>query len=174
MNIEFTGRGTDVTDALKQFTTDKLRKMSRFIDNIMEANVTFSVEKHRHTAEIIIKAGQDRLVAKETTTNDMYGSISGALDKLEKQAKKLKTRLAKKRKDAPSPIMASSGTPVVPETELVPLSVTHFKPMTVEEAVIELDSGVQPYVIFRNHEKSEELTVLIRRDDNSIGIVSLS
>lgn len=173
MNIEFTGRGTDVTDSLKQFTTDKLKKMSRFIDNIMEVNVTFSVEKHRHTAEIMIKAGQDRLVAKETT-NDMYGSISGALDKLEKQAKKLKTRLAKKRKDGPSPTMPAPTGSAVQETELVQLSVTHFKPMTVEEAVIELESGVQPYVIFRNHEKSEELTVLIRRDDNSIGIVSLS
>ncbi len=175
MNIEFTGRGTEVTDALKQFTNDKLKKISRFLDNILDVSVTFSVEKHRHTAEIIVKAGSDKIVAKETT-NDMYMSIGGALDKIERQAKKLKTKMSRKRKDSVSleerePRKESyfSGS----ETRIVPLSLTRFKPMTVQEAAMEIENGPNPFVIFRNHESNEALTVLFRQDDNTMGIVSL-
>ncbi|NOZ12804.1 MAG: ribosome-associated translation inhibitor RaiA [Acidobacteria bacterium] len=175
MNIEFTGRGTDVTDALKQYTMDKMKKISRFVDNILDVSVTFSVEKHRHTAEIIVKAGGDKIVAKETT-NDMYNSIGGALDKIERQAKKLKTRISRKRKDSLLPegeerIEEYSG--LENGTKIIPLSLTRFKPMTVQEAALEIENGPNPFVIFRNHEEGEALTVLFRQDDNTMGIVSL-
>ena len=175
MNIEFTGRGTEVTDALKQFTTDKMKKISRFLDNILDVSVTFSVEKHRHTVEVIVKAGTDKIVAKETT-NDMYASIGSALDKIERQAKKLKTRVSRKRKDG---VSVESSMESIDDsfaekgTRIVPLSLTRFKPMTVQEAAIELENGPNPFVIFRNHESGEALTVLFRQDDNTLGIVSL-
>ncbi len=170
MNIEFTGRGTDITDSLKQYATDKLKKISRFVDNIVDVSVTFSVEKHRHMAEIKIKAGQDLMVAKETT-DDMYMSINGALDKIEKQAKKLKTRMTRKRKDAP----AASVGPVKESQEprIVPMNVTNFKPMTVDEAIMELEAGPNPFVIFQNHEMAKDLTVVFAREDGLIGIVTL-
>lgn len=175
MNIEFTGRGTEVTDALKQFTTDKMKKISRFLDNILDVSVTFSVEKHRHTVEVIVKAGTDKIVAKETT-NDMYASIGSALDKVERQAKKLKTKLSKKRKDGVSldnPVDRNDESFEEGNTRIVPLSLTRFKPMTVQEAALEIENGPNPFVIFRNHEAGEVLTVLFRQDDNTMGIVSL-
>jgi len=173
MNVEFTGRGTEVTEALKQFATDKLKKMSRFVDNIMDVSITFSVEKHRHTAEIIMRAGHDRLVAKETT-NDMYSSIGGALDKLEKQAKKLKTRMVRKRKPESRPA-AGAGDSVETEGEprLVPISLTQFKPMTMEEALLSLDNGPDPFLIFKDHDNGEALTILFNRPDGTIGVVTL-
>ena len=169
MNIEFTGRGTDVTDALKQYATDKLRKISRFVDNIVDVSVTFSVEKHRHMVEIKVKAGQDLMVAKETT-DDMYTSINGALDKIEKQAKKLKTRATRQRKDAPAVSRESLESS---EPRIVPMSVTQFKPMTVDEAIMELEAGPNPFVIFRDHETAEMLTVVFSREDGMIGLVTL-
>ena len=175
MNIEFTGRGTEVSDALKQFTNEKMKKISRFVDNILDVSVTFSVEKHRHTVEIIVKAGTDKIVAKETT-NDMYMSIGGALDKVERQAKKLKTKLSRKRKDSiPMDKEEDSGIDSFTEsdTKIVPLSLTRFKPMTVQEAALEIENGPNPFVIFRNHEAGEALTVLFRQDNNTMGIVSL-
>ena len=175
MNIEFTGRGTEVTDALKQFTNEKMKKISRFLDNILDVSVTFSVEKHRHTVEIIVKAGSDKIVAKETT-NDMYNSIGGALDKVERQAKKLKTKVSRKRKDAVSMEEELTGGEITsPDSDMriVPLSLTRFKPMTVQEAALEIENGPNPFVIFRNHEENEALTVLFRQDDNTMGIVSL-
>ena len=169
MNIEFTGRGTDVTDALRQYATDKVNKISRFVDNIVDVSVTFSVEKHRHLVEIKIKAGQDLLVAKETT-GDMYMSINGALDKIEKQAKKLKTRESKKRKD--SPVIQQEAEDST-ERRIVPMSVTQFKPMTVDEAIMDLEHGPNPFVIFRDHETAEILTVVFKREDGMIGLVTL-
>ncbi len=175
MNIEFTGRGTDVTDALKQYTMDKMKKISRFVDNILDVSVTLSVEKHRHTAEIIVKAGGDKIVAKETT-NDMYNSIGGALDKIERQAKKLKTRVSRKRKDS-LPLENEEKNQkyfdLESGTKIIPLSLTRFKPMTVQEAALEIENGPNPFVIFRNHEEGEALTVLFRQDDQTMGIVSL-
>ncbi len=175
MNIEFTGRGTEVTDALKKFTTEKMKKISRFMDNIQDVSVTFSVEKHRHTVEVIVKAGTDKIVAKETT-NDMYTSIGSVLDKIERQAKKLKTKISRKRKDG-IPIGETEDVRddsfADSETKIVPLSLTRFKPMTVQEAALEIENGPNPFVIFRNHEENEALTVLFRQDDNTMGIVSL-
>ncbi len=175
MNIEFTGRGTEVTDALKQYTNEKMKKISRFVDNILDVSVTFSVEKHRHTVEVIVKAGSDKIVAKETT-NDMYTSIGGALDKIERQAKKLKTKISRKRKNSFS-IEDRENQPGTDsgelDTKIVPLSLTRFKPMTVQEAALEIENGPNPFVIFRNHEANEALTVLFRQDDNTMGIVSL-
>ena len=175
MNIEFTGRGTEVSDALKQFTTDKMKKISRFVDNILDVSVTFSVEKHRHTVEVIVKAGTDKIVAKETT-NDMYMSIGGALDKVERQARKLKTKVSRKRKDSISMDETEDhrdSSFTESDTNIVPLSLTRFKPMTVQEAALEIENGPNPFVIFRNHEEGEALTVLFRQDDNTMGIVSL-
>ncbi len=172
MNIEFTGRGTEVTEALKNFTVEKLEKLSRFTDNIMDISVIFTVEKHRHIAEIIIKAGHEKIIAKETT-NDMYMSIGGALDKIEKQAKKLKSKGTSKKRKA-----SKQQEPEMPETQngspkIVPVAAGAFKPMTVDEAVLEIERGNKNFLIFRDSENGEAISILYVKDKESYGLITL-
>jgi len=91
MTIEFTGRKIEITPALKAFSEQKLKKLSRVMDGIIEAHVILTVEKHRQSAEIIVHSAHATLTGSETT-EDLYKSIGQVLTKLEKQAIKIKGR----------------------------------------------------------------------------------
>jgi putative sigma-54 modulation protein len=87
MKVIFTGRHVEVSDALRQAAQERLEKMTTFLEDIIDVHVTFSVEKHRHQAEIALKTRRNEFNASAEST-DMYQSLSQALDKLETQAHK--------------------------------------------------------------------------------------
>jgi putative sigma-54 modulation protein len=87
MKVIFTGRHVEVSEALRTFAEERFQKMIPYLDDIIDVHVTLSVEKHRHMAEVSVKTrGGDFLASTET--DDMYASLSQALDKLETQAHK--------------------------------------------------------------------------------------
>ncbi len=87
MKVHFTGRHVDVSEALKIASKERLDKMSAYLDDVIDVHVIFSVDSHRHTAEITLKTRHDTFVAS-TETPDMYKSLSQSMDKLEAQAHK--------------------------------------------------------------------------------------
>lgn len=87
MKVNYTGRHMELTEPLKQFTKERLDKMATYLDDIIDVHVILSVEKHRHTAEITLKTRASAFVAS-ATTDDMYASITQAVEKLDVQAHK--------------------------------------------------------------------------------------
>lgn len=87
MKVIFTGRHVEVSEALRAMTQERLDKMATYLDDIIDVHVIFSVEKHRHQAEITLKTRNGEFIAS-AETDDMYASLSAALDKLEAQAHK--------------------------------------------------------------------------------------
>ena len=87
MKVIFTGRHIEVSDSLRGFAQDRLDKMTTYLDDIIDVHVILSVEKHRHQAEITLKTRSSEFIAC-AETDDMYASLSQALDKLEAQAHK--------------------------------------------------------------------------------------
>lgn len=87
MKVIFTGRHVEVSDALRQSAQERLNKMTTYLEDIIDVHVIFSVEKHRHQAEITLKTRRGEFVASAEST-DMYQSLAQALDKLETQAHK--------------------------------------------------------------------------------------
>ena len=87
MKVNYTGRHMELTEPLKQLTKERLDKMATYLDDIIDVHVILSVEKHRHEAEITLKTRGSAFVAS-ATTDDMYASITQAVDKLEAQAHK--------------------------------------------------------------------------------------
>jgi len=87
MKVNFTGRHVEVTDALKAFAQERLEKMAAYLDDIIDVHATLSVEKHRHLAEVSLKTRTSDFLAS-AETDDMYASLTQALDKLETQAHK--------------------------------------------------------------------------------------
>ncbi len=174
MKIEFVGRGTEVTEALKKFTEEKLAKLSRFTDNILDVQVRFIVERHRHTAEIVIKAGHEKVVGKETT-NDMYASIGGALDKIERQLKKNKDKYVSKKKKAPAKeenfftLNTSHGEEVV----ISHRRIESVKPLTKEEAIMEMENNDADFIVFRDAENREAMSVLYKKDKKNYHLITL-
>lgn len=85
MKVIFTGRHVEVSDALKGFAQERLEKMTPYLDDIIDIHVVLSVEKHRHQAEVSVKTRRSDFLAS-AETDDMYASLTQALDKLETQA----------------------------------------------------------------------------------------
>ena len=87
MKVNYTGRHVELTEPLKTHTKERLDKMASYLDDIIDVHVILGVEKHRHMAEITLKTRAGAFVAS-ATTDDMYTSITQAVDKLEAQAHK--------------------------------------------------------------------------------------
>ena len=87
MKVIFTGRHVEVSDSLRISAEERLAKMTTYLDDIIDVHVILKVEKHRHQAEISLKTRSSEFIAC-AETDDMYASLSQALDKLEAQAHK--------------------------------------------------------------------------------------
>lgn len=99
MKVHFTGRHVELSDALKQHAQGRLDKLATFLDDIIDVHVIFSVEKqHRHIAEITLKTRSASLVAS-AESQDMYGSLNQAADKLEAQAHKTLDKRSDRRQN---------------------------------------------------------------------------
>ncbi|MCL1892823.1 MAG: ribosome-associated translation inhibitor RaiA [Holophagaceae bacterium] len=91
MKIIFTGRRVEVTESLKKYAEERLQKMSTYVDDIIDIHTTLSVEKHRHQADVVLKSRTGAFIAS-AETDDMYQSLSQAIDKLETQVHKKQGR----------------------------------------------------------------------------------
>ncbi len=174
MRIDFTGRQMEVSPDLRQYTEERLRKLSRVLRDRFGIHVILTAEKHRRIAEITLKVRDHTLVGVEVT-GDARSSINGALDKLERQAVRLLAR-RRTRKRRPKPASAVLlnilGVERVDHEEHRLLERERFpiKPMSVEEAIESLDATRLGLVVFRNAE-TERVNVIYRREDGNLGLI---
>ena len=180
MTIEITGRKIEVTPALKSFTEKKLKKLDRVLEGITEAHVILGVEKHRHKAEIIVHSRLAQL-SGSATTDDLYASIGGVLEKIERQAKKLKekrswgTKRAKgmgtirtpRSEREPRPVGPAPGEP---EPRLIRTRRYAVKPMSIDEAVMQVQDSRVAFLVFREA-ASQRVSVVYRRPDGNFGLI---
>ena len=109
MNLKFIGQNLDVTAALKDYTLNKLERISRHADQIISATVTFSVFKVQKKAEIDLHLS-DKDIHIECLDNDMYAAIDCLMDKLDRAVIKYKE---KKQPSRQTPeICADSATEI--------------------------------------------------------------
>jgi len=172
MKIDFSGRGVDITDRIRDFASSKMERLTRHLDDIRDVAVTLSVEKYRQRAEIRFHALK-RVFNGTEETSDMFQSIDKVVDKLENQIRKAKEKVnAKKRNttetirsgETPAPPANPGEIQVVRNEEMV-------KPMNVEEAVEELLKLDHEFIIFRNADNNHILNVVYRRKDGNVGLI---
>ena len=90
--IHVTGRHVEVTDAMKNYAVEKLSKIERIMDRIIDVTIVMDTQKVDHIVEITMKAGNTRMSSSATST-DMYASIDQAIKKLEAQVLHYKSKL---------------------------------------------------------------------------------
>jgi putative sigma-54 modulation protein len=157
MNVEYTGRHYEVTSAVRKEVETGLAKIRKILGDKFEAHVVLSVEKHRHKAEITISPRNGPLVGL-AQARDMMIAVSEALDHLEKQAVKYKTRWQSKKRSArkteevkkwnghsPQDDSSSAQAKVgLTEKTAVPVAVHRYPPMakTTEVHLVRSDEAV--------------------------------
>jgi len=92
MQINITGHHLEVTPALRAYVTEKMQKLARHFDQVNSIHVILNVEKLSQQAEATVRAGGRTLFATESAT-DMYASIDGLADKLDRQVRHYKDRI---------------------------------------------------------------------------------
>lgn len=182
MKVEITGRHVEITPALREFAEEKLGKLERVLDGPAEVHMVLAIVKHRHSAEV--KVTSKNLVLSGTVeTGDLYVSIGEVADKLERQAQKHKEKVHdhKHRKGPRDPevaatISANAGEPADPAAqEPTPPRVVRsrryrIKPMSAEDALLELEATAEDLLVFRESETSR-INVLYRQKDGSFGLI---
>jgi putative sigma-54 modulation protein len=177
MNVEITGRHVLITPAIRTYVLKRLRKFVKILGDDISFHVIVDVEKERQTAEILLKSRLLDLTGKGQT-DDMYNSIVRAIEKLERQALKHKSkRIEGKRQRAKAKSVAIKlgvGEPSAPvltrRSNGIREEEAPRKPMELEEAVIELGHAEYPFVVFRDSE-SGSFNVLYRRKDGTLGLI---
>jgi len=179
MNIEFVARNFALHEEVRQFTADKLRKATKFLDEPVEVRVTLEVEKHRHVADLHV-AHRHGVVQATEETPDMKDAINLAVDKVEKQARRSRKRLVDSRRRADRAREADQHWPltvVAPDSlrggvpRVIESTRIDIKPMTIEEAALELEDSREGFVVFRDA-GSDRLSVLYRRRDSNYGLIA--
>jgi putative sigma-54 modulation protein len=179
MQISVTFRHVDPTPALRQYAEEKLERVKKYLRRPVDAHVILSVAKERHIAEITLKADHVTMFAQEET-HDLYSAIDLALDKLEHQAQKLK---AKRRShkggsgnrggEAPevmTSVLAGDRRGPGGAPEVIRAQRISVKPMSIEEAVEQLRSSRDEFLVFTDA-SSRTLAVLYRRKDGNYGLI---
>jgi putative sigma-54 modulation protein len=176
MQTSVTFKNLDPSENLKSYVTEKLDRFDRLLDNPAEANVVLSVEKFRHIAEINIIGDRLNINGREEI-NDMYSAIDMVLDKLEKQIKKNKQKIREYRTGSKNRNKRVSELEVEPVEEDIEKQVRikniDYKPMDVEEAVMQMELVNDNFLVFTNA-RTDKVNVLYRRKDGHYGLIQPS
>jgi len=174
------GKNLDVTPALREYAQKKVRKTAKFFDEPHEplAEVVLKLERELQIAEITLQVG-GLLVRGEGRTEDMYASLDEAIDRIERQIRKHKTRF-QKRQQGPGlgELASNNGSSEVPENRKAEVALPRIvrtkrfaiKPMSVEEAVLQMDLLGHDFFVFGNA-NTGEVNVVYKRRSGDYGLI---
>lgn len=192
-NISVTGRHVQVTEAMKDYAIEKLSKLERLGDRIIDVVVTMDIQRANHKVDIQMKVN-NLLIKSSAVTDQMYVSIDQAVHKLGTQLKKYKGRIHEHNarsvntEEMPVSVVRSMETDerlVNEEIEeenrrhmeeafqphqVVDRETKPLKTLSTKEAVMKMDLSGDKFLIYRD-EIDQRLKVIYRRNDDNYGII---
>lgn len=173
MRVDITGRNVDITPALRQLIDKRLAKLARLLnDSVVSVQVILTKEKYRHRAEVNLHARGDHMMRGLGEGNAWPISLRQAAEKLEQQAQTLKSKWEqRKRLGAGARVPATSpAEPATNSRRVIRATRYAVKPMSVEDAALQVEAGSEAFVVFRNAD-TEAVSILYRRKDGNFGLI---
>ncbi|MER3446485.1 MAG: ribosome-associated translation inhibitor RaiA [Candidatus Dadabacteria bacterium] len=181
MQITVTTRHIDQNKAedLKKYISKKIKKLERYARsrrNPWEVKAILTVEKFRNTAEILVNSGGSLKATSSVEAEDMYIAIDEAIGSIIKQLKRQTEKRIKTKRGIdvkPTPQIESQTLRPASEEENQNIKVERApsKPMSIEEAVLQLKISDKDFLVFRNSETGE-VNVVYKKKGNSIGLIA--
>lgn len=172
MQLTVTGRHFEITDPLRQHIDEKMSKLSRYIDNVTDVHVVLSVEKHRHTAEVVFQTNGATIRGVEEQ-HDTYLAFDTVIEKIERQIKKLKEKGSRKGRAGSKEIVQAENEDESEDSEgeqqtpqIIRSPKMAVKPMSVDEAAMQLGVTRDEFLMFLNSETNQINVLYTRRDGN--------
>ncbi|MCR5576614.1 MAG: ribosome-associated translation inhibitor RaiA [Oscillospiraceae bacterium] len=175
MKFTFTEKRMDSSEELRAYAIKKIGKLDRLFKTEGEAFVTFSIERGRHKAEITIHNNGMFYRASELT-NDMYASIDSGVAAIERQIRRNKTRLEKKLREGaldkePRPAYEPPAEEEADEFRIVRSKRFSIKPMSPEEAILQMNLLGHEFFVFKNMDADEAFSVVYKRQQGGYGLI---
>ena len=174
MKFTFTEKKMDSSEELRAYSMRKIGKLDRFFRNEGEAFVTYSIEGGRFKAEITIHNNGMYYRASELT-NDMYASVDSGVAAIERQIRRNKTRLEKKLREG---VLEKEAAPAFESAEeeaeefkIVRSKRFSIKPMSVEEAILQMNLLGHEFFVFKNMDSEEAFSVVYKRKQGGSGLI---
>ncbi len=177
MKIDYIARKVNLDAQVRELAEKKLEKIKKYFNDILDVRVEVGQERHLYVADLSVK-GKDFNIQATSQNKELTTAIQDGVDKLEIQARRAKTRLKdhkgrQGRGSAPSwsvdviePESAAAGQPRIVEQSSIPI-----KPMSIEEAVMQLEESSDEFFVFRNS-ANDKVNVLYRRPDRNLGLIT--
>ena len=180
MQIEFIGRNYSIDDRVRAYAEEKLHKLDKFVQEPVEIRVTLETEKHRQIAEVHV---HHRLGALDATVegDEMLDAIHGAIEKVEKQARRsTRKKIDQRRRSGringtqqqwPMSVVERESVGAGRQPRIIRSELLHIKPMSIEEAALQLDGAKNEFVVFRDS-TTDRVSVLYKRKDENYGLIA--
>ncbi len=160
---------------IRKHVEDHFKKLDHIFNGTEPStHVIITVEKNRHIGELVVNWRDHTLTAKDINA-DMYMALTRAMEKVEKQALKLKKKIIDRKQGgkrsasvAPTPDGQLEATP--PPPRIINARRYSIKPMTAEEAALRLSSDPDQFIVFRDAD-TDRVGVLYKRADGNFGLI---
>ncbi len=171
MKIQYKSRNLEISDAMKEYFNKKISKLERLVnDEDGEVEVRFSKVRQLYTVEVTLKM-RSIIVRAEEKTKDFYACVDNAVNNLERRLKRFKERFRTlKREKAVEAAQESVTAEEENKEKVVKVKKFELRPMSVDEAMIQLDMLDHEFFVFRNAE-DDQINVLYRRKDGNYGLI---
>jgi putative sigma-54 modulation protein len=174
MQVTVIGRNIEATEALKQYATEKLVRLEKYLPSTIQVVVTLSVvKKVHHIAEAVIKSNGLLIQASEET-EEMYSAIDLLMAKLERRVRRYKEKLvAHKHQSSKTEAVVTAPMSSHPEDRIPQIIKTKrfdLKPMQAEEAVMQMELLDKDFFIFANASNGQ-VNVIYKRKDGNVGLI---
>ena len=175
MKFQFSEKKIKLPGNVHAYAEKKVMKLARYFEEDAEALIVFSVEKNRNNVELTVYGAGTWFRAHESTS-DMFASIDAAVGTIEGQIRKNKTRLARRLKQDAFVRSVQEETSFVSDAEeeidIVKAKKFYFKPMTREEAVMQMNLLGHTFFAFRDEDDGGSFAVVYKRNDGGYGIIN--
>ena len=175
MKFKFREKKIKLPGNVNAYAEKKVMKLARYFEEDAEALIVFSAEKNRNKVELTVHGAGTWFRANESTS-DMFASIDAAVGTIEGQIRKNKTRLARRLKQDAFVRSVQEETSFVPESAEDDLSIVkvkkfYFRPMTREEAVMQMNLLDHNFFAFRDEDNGGSFAVVYKRNDGGYGLI---
>ena len=174
MKFNIHGKKLDVTDSIKNYIEEKIGRLDKYFENPDDviATVLIKLRGNDQVVEVTINANSFILRGEESH-KDLYASIDKVSDKIERQIRKNKTRMHKKvNRELTKGFVLDFEEPEENDNVIVKRKVIEDKPMSEEEAILQMELLGHEFFAFRNVE-TKEIDILYKRKDGDYGILEI-
>ena len=176
MKIDFTGRHYEVDDQVKRYAEGKLKKLSKFLDGPVDVQLILEVEKRRQIADLHLTHRHGTLQSTEAA-DEMRDAIHAVVEKAEKQARRARKKHNDKKRRSradhqwPLEVVEAASVGAGTQPRIIQSTTLSIKPMTLDEAALELDRSEHDFFVFRDS-TTERVSVIYRRKDENYGLIA--